>query len=63
MLSAFHSGWGELSVGNWIARLPPRPYRLQPTGWMRTVSGIQSLLSADVLALGALSYLGQPFYS
>ncbi len=51
VLSAFHLGWRELNVGTWIARMQPREYTLRATGWVRTVSGIQSLLSVYLLAL------------
>ncbi|MGH8657357.1 MAG: pentapeptide repeat-containing protein [Gammaproteobacteria bacterium] len=61
LLSAFHIGRRELNVGNWIARLQLHPYTLQATGWVRTVSGFQSLISVYLLALWALSYFGRPF--
>jgi hypothetical protein len=40
LLSAFNIGWRELNVGNWIARFQLYEYKLQATGWARTVSGI-----------------------
>ena len=43
LLSAFHMGWRDLNVGIWIARIQPREYALRATGWVRVVSGIQSL--------------------
>ena len=55
VLSAFHIGWRELNVGNWISRLQFRTYTLQATGWGRTVSGLQSLISVYLLALWALT--------
>jgi hypothetical protein len=61
LLSAFSLGWRELNVGTWIARLQPREYILRPTGWVRTVAGIQSLLSVYLLALWVLTYFGRPF--
>jgi hypothetical protein len=61
LLSAFHIGWRDLNVGNWIARLQPREYALRATGWVRVVSGIQSLLSVYLLALWVLTYFGRPF--
>jgi len=60
-LSAFQIGWRELNVGNWITRLLPREYTLRATGWVRVVSGIQSLLSVYLLALWVLTYFGRPF--
>jgi hypothetical protein len=61
LLSAFHLGWRELNVGTWITRLQSREYTLRATGWMRTVSGIQPLLSMYLLALWVLTYFGRPF--
>ena len=61
LLSAFQIGWRELNVGNWISRVQPREYTLRATGWVRTVSGLQSLLSVYLLALWVLTYFGDPF--
>jgi len=61
LLSAFHIGFREFSVGTWLARVQSRSYTLQPEGWVRTVSGIQSLLSVYLLAMWALTYFGRPF--
>src|SRR6266700_509888 len=61
LLSAFHIGWRELNLGKWIQRLQPREYTLGATGWVRVVSGVQSLLSVYLLAIWVLTYLGRPF--
>ena len=61
LLSAFNIGWRELNVGNWIVRIQPREYTLRATGWVRSVSGIQSLISVYLLAMWALTYFGRPF--
>ena len=61
ILSAVHIGWRDLNVGNWIARMQPREYALRPSGWVRAVSGVQSLLSVYLLALSVLTYFGRPF--
>jgi Pentapeptide repeats (8 copies) len=61
VLSAFSIGWRDLNVGTWIARVQPREYTLRATGWVRTVSGIQSLLSLYLLVLWVLTYFGRPF--
>ncbi|MCB2228577.1 MAG: pentapeptide repeat-containing protein [Desulfarculaceae bacterium] len=61
ILSAFHIGWRDLNVGNWISRMQPREYTLRATGWVRVVSGIQSLISVYLLALAVLTYFGRPF--
>lgn len=61
ILSAFHIGWRDLNVGTWISRMQPNEYTLRATGWARTVSGIQSLISVYLLALAVLTYFGRPF--
>ena len=61
ILSAFSIGWRELNFGVWITRLQRQEYTLRATGWVRTVSGIQSLISLYLLALWALTYFGRPF--
>lgn len=61
LLSAFHLGWRDLNVGSWLARLQPRDYALRGQGWVRVVSGVQSLISVYLLALWVLTYFGRPF--
>lgn len=61
LLSAFHIGWRDLNVGIWLSRLHYREYTLQATGWVRTVCGVQSLLSVYLLAIWVLTYFGRPF--
>ncbi len=61
ILSAFHIGWRDLNVGSWISRIQPREYTLKATGWVRVVSGVQSLISIYLLALWVLTQFGRPF--
>jgi hypothetical protein len=61
LITAFNIGWRELNVGNWITRIQKSPFRLVPTGWVRSVAGVQALLSVYLLALWALTYFGRPF--
>jgi uncharacterized protein YjbI with pentapeptide repeats len=61
LLSATRIGWRELNVGTWITRIQPRQYSLQATGWVRVVSGVQSLVSVYLVALAILTYFGTPF--
>ncbi len=61
LLSAFRLGWRELNVGTWISRLQKREYTLRATGWVRSISGLQSLLSVYLLALWVLTYFGRFF--
>lgn len=59
--SAFHIGWRDLNIGNWLGRLQFYEFSLQGTGWVRTLSGLQSMLSVYLVALTILSYFGRPF--
>jgi len=61
LLSATRIGWHELNVGTWITRIQPREYSLRAAGWVRVVSGVQSLISVYLVALTILSYFGTPF--
>jgi uncharacterized protein YjbI with pentapeptide repeats len=61
LLSAFHIGFRELNVGVWISRIQPRKFSLEPVGWVRALSGVQSLLSLYLLAIWVLTYFGRPF--
>jgi hypothetical protein len=61
LLSAFQIGYREFSVGSWLSRAQPRDFALESTGWVRTVSGIQSLLSVYLLAMWVLTYFCRPF--
>ncbi|MCP4745442.1 MAG: hypothetical protein GY874_04760, partial [Desulfobacteraceae bacterium] len=63
VLSAFHTGWRDLNVGSWIARIQPHEYMLRASGRVRVISGIQSLISVYLLALSILTYFGRPFES
>lgn len=61
VLSAFRAGFREANVGDWIERLQAREYALRATGWVRTVAGIQSLISVYLVAVWLLTYFGRPF--
>jgi hypothetical protein len=61
LTSAFHIGWREVNVGDWINRINPGDYVLRATGWVKAVSGVQSLISVYLLALAVLTYFGRPF--
>ena len=61
VISAFHLGWRDLNVGTWIARMQPREYALRAKGWVRVVSGVQSLISVYLIAMWVLTYFGRPF--
>ena len=62
LLSSFRVGPREaLNISTWITRLQKRPYYLKPRGWVRTLAGTQSLISAYLIVLWALTYFGRPF--
>ena len=60
-MSAFSVSWHELDIGTWMGRLNPNEYTLRATGWLRSVSGVQSLVSIFLLVLTFLCYFGDPF--
>jgi hypothetical protein len=60
-LSALRIGWSGLNFGTWFSRTQPREYSLHATGWVRFVSGLQSLISVYLVALAILTYFGTPF--
>lgn len=59
--TAFTLGYRDINVGAWLARLRTREYALRPTGWVRPIAGIQSLVSFYLLVIWVLSYFGHPF--
>jgi Pentapeptide repeats (8 copies) len=61
LLSALRIGWSGLNFGTWITRMQLREYSLQATGWVRLVSGLQSLISVYLVAVAILTYFGTPF--
>jgi hypothetical protein len=61
LLSALRIGWSGPNFGTWITRIQLREYTLRATGWVRMVSGVQSLISVYLVALAILTYFGTPF--
>jgi hypothetical protein len=61
VLSMLRIGWHELNVGTWLSRLQFREYSLRATGWVRFVSGLQSLISIYLVVLVILTYFETPF--
>ncbi len=61
LLSAFHIGWRDLNVGSWLARMQFTEYTLRPHGWVRLVSGLQSLAGVYLVAMWVITYFGRPF--
>ena len=61
LLSAFHFGRHERSFNSLLVHLQPRVYILQPTGWVRSLAGVQTLISLYLLGLWLLATFGRPF--
>jgi uncharacterized protein YjbI with pentapeptide repeats len=61
LLSAFHFGWRDLNPGTWLTRVQPSEFVLRGRGWVRVVSGLQSLVSLYLIAMWILTYFGRPF--
>jgi hypothetical protein len=61
LLSTFQIGFREFTVGTWLSRVQARSFVLESRGWIRTLSGFQSLVSVYLLALWILTYFGRPF--
>ncbi len=61
LMSVFSIGFEDFDAGQWIRALMSRDFDLKARGWMRTLSGLQSLLGLGLLALSILSYFGHPF--
>ena len=56
----FRIGWKDLSIGNWITRIDPRGVVLKSTGWVRTVSGLQSIVGVVLFAFFLWGYFTVP---
>lgn len=61
ILSAFSIGFREINVRTWIVRLQRQEYILRATGWVRTLAGLQSLISVYLMSLWILTYFGRLF--
>jgi uncharacterized protein YjbI with pentapeptide repeats len=61
LMSVFNIGFEDFNCGLWIRMIQTREFDIRARGWMRSVSGVQSLLGVGLLALSILSYFGHPF--
>ena len=61
LMSILNLGFEGFAFGSWIRMLQPRESDIKAYGWMRTVSGIQSIVGVALVALALLSYFGHPF--
>lgn len=61
VISAFHFGWRDLNVGSWLSRILPNPFSYRSQGALRTLSGIQSLISVYLIVMWALTAFSNPW--
>jgi len=61
LVNAFNLGYREFSIGQWLRMLTKRQYDVKATGWVRSLAGIQSVVSIYLFALWILTYFGRPF--
>lgn len=61
LLSSFRFGWKEYNIGEWIARMQSKEFTLKPTGIIRFISTLQSVISLYLLSIWIASYFGRPF--
>ena len=54
-------GFGDVKLGEWIARLRRSEEEMATVGWLRTVAGIQSLVATLIFVIWAWSIFGDPF--
>jgi len=62
VITAFQMGWRQYNIGEWIGKLQTRAFTLQISrGWIRSVSGFQSLMNLYLLAIWMVTQFGRPF--
>jgi uncharacterized protein YjbI with pentapeptide repeats len=61
LMSVVNLGFQGLDFGRWVRNLFFREYDLKARGWLRAVSGLQSLVGLGLLALSLLSFFGHAF--
>jgi uncharacterized protein YjbI with pentapeptide repeats len=61
LANAFNLGYREFNIGQWLRMLTKRQYDVKAVGWVRSLAGLQSLVSIYLFALWILTYFGHPF--
>ncbi len=61
ILSSFKIGWQDFNLATWITLVQTKDYSFTAKGWVRSLAGLQSIISAYLLVLWALAYFGRPF--
>ncbi|WP_207906046.1 pentapeptide repeat-containing protein [Primorskyibacter sedentarius] len=57
----FRVGFRDVNVGEWVSRLRANKVEYVATGYLRTLAGVQSLISLYLLAIFLLTFFGRPF--
>jgi len=60
-ISAFNIGFRNVNFGRWLRGLTRKEFGVASFGWVRVVSGIQSLITVYLFALWLLCFTGTPF--
>jgi hypothetical protein len=61
LLSTFEWGWRDFNARGWLSRMQRYEYTLRGSAWLRTLSGLQALISLYLFVLWALTFFGSPF--
>lgn len=61
LLSTFNLGFRDIDFGRWLRLILPKKTDFQPFGWVRTISGLQAILSILLMGFGLLFYFGRFF--
>jgi len=62
LLSTVQLGWRDINVASWLSQAQPSEFVLKSRGWVRILSGAQSIISVYLVAIWALSYFARPFH-
>lgn len=61
LLSSFKIGWEDFNISNWINQIQTKEFKLQGYGLVKSLAGIQALVSIYLVLLWILTYFGRPF--
>ncbi|PKK82634.1 MAG: hypothetical protein CVT49_12535 [candidate division Zixibacteria bacterium HGW-Zixibacteria-1] len=61
LISTFNLGFREIDFGRWLRLILPWKAEYQPFGFVKTISGLQSIISVLLMAFGLLFYYGRFF--
>lgn len=61
LLNGLRLGFHDFDFGKWLSLLSSCPRDIKSTGWIRTIGGMQSLVTLYLVALWVLTFFGNPF--